>query len=733
MANSINQAMHGLEKGSPERLRGTVGTLKYQPAAQQADQVSNALGQSLKNFMGVGQAAVGVYMANKTDTAEERSNEIIRKLTPEQRKVALESGTLLYQDDPEAMKLLKYKTGRNTAYEVDSEIQGLIDQGKFKSRKELEEYRQQRFTDASKAAAEASGLDESDQFYQRGFNTDIVPRNAAIYDRHAQVLSKEFQAQAVFQTKADIQPLLDDSSIMNDASVGKYLATHINNSLKSGELPGDRHAITALQQIISDSVQKPGGTNALNQLENQEINVYGGKAKVRDLIGGEVYDNMKLKAQSFAYASNAKSQEVLTTGIATALAQDDPSVGYQQIQELKRQNNMVQPTEMMTPQRQALIAAEADLINKVRQDSTKRTEDLDKAMKVDNRLLVVDQAFNARINGENVATDIKSMPVNPNTGEFKESDLATYAQKIKDRINNMGIPQDQKDALSLKYLRADSANGPFRKGFQTLIDDANQEWKAAIITGNTENLARTEELQRSYAQMPELAMLYPDAAGRFEELNMMANMGIDPKIMIEAEKANLKLTPDQTKERNEVWTNLKNNSKAPELSRIPQSMEGAARKVYDAWTSKTGDVDYAQEQVVKFLQQNTVQFKEEESWRNGRDKVAGMVGKVDLMIDPNNVDSWQQGRDMVDAMRTKIGTDNPWVGTSGLNVSAHNDAVFIQSLDGTIRIRMDKADMAREYQAQQKALEESAVKAAEVKANTRASDVERISRLRGGS
>ncbi|MES9289597.1 hypothetical protein ABEQ80_12530, partial [Cutibacterium acnes] len=100
--NQIKQAVDGQERSGVEQLRNT-GRLGYQAATYRAPTGSNGIGDALLDF---GRNAASFYGAHRDfqkSKADERSNEIIRKLTPEQRRAATANGTLLYQDDQDAM------------------------------------------------------------------------------------------------------------------------------------------------------------------------------------------------------------------------------------------------------------------------------------------------------------------------------------------------------------------------------------------------------------------------------------------------------------------------------------------------------------------------------------------------------------------------------------------------------------------------------------------------------
>src|SRR5450830_1507588 len=145
MANEIAQALGQSAQTTAGRqgFRAGSGT-GYQAARIAKPVLDTSLGDAMRNFVKAGGDSFASYEQNRKSQADERSNEIIRKLTPEQRRQAIGEGTLLYADDPDAMQQLRLKSGRNAAYEVDNEVQTEIQKGSFRSRKELDEWRQTR-------------------------------------------------------------------------------------------------------------------------------------------------------------------------------------------------------------------------------------------------------------------------------------------------------------------------------------------------------------------------------------------------------------------------------------------------------------------------------------------------------------------------------------------------------------------------------------------------------------
>lgn len=680
MADAIGNALNGVKGfGTQYQPKGQVATARG--ATFETQKGNDGLADAMKNFVGSAANAATQYDQSMKTRAEERSNEIIRKMTPEQRREAVTNGTLLYKDDPYAMSALRQKTGRNAAYEVDSEIQGKIQAGHFKSREEMDEYRQVRLADRAKSYAEQAGIDPEDSDYKRGFDTDITSRNAAIYDQQNQVISKNLEAQASIEARNDLTPLMSDPKFLGSKDGATVVSGYINNGLTSGEIPSDREAVNALTMLVNDSVARDGGAVMLRNLKDQKINVLGTSTTVENLLGPEVYQDLLTKADTQTYTRNAKRSENLTLGIANAVAQTDVASGWQLLNKLEQENDWVQTGDQMTPQRQQLIAAKSSLIESLKRQSAVGQEALVKRTQADNRQLGIDQAFEARMNGGNVAVDIKRLPVDENTGEYKESDLATYAAAKLSQVDAMNIPDDQKDAKKLAYLKADSKNGPFQAAFQTLTQDAAQEWQAAVIQGKPDNLKRLYELQRAYNANPSLlAQLYPESAGLMETLKFMGSNGIEPQVMIDAER-NKPKSEEEKRMREEQWTAVKNDSATKDaLKYLPDSFEKMGRSVFDAYVTHTGDPTAASNAVTEFLKKSTVSFTEDLGSFSGT-AFHGMLSKTDLQTNVNDVDSWQAGKVIVDDAIKTLQKDSVW-GMSGITVRATDGNIIIQNMTG---------------------------------------------------
>lgn len=728
MTNQIAKAVDQSRLNTSQPLSGSTATVNFQASRQQGQVGNNGFAASMANFVKAGTDAYGAYQDQQRRAADERSNEIIRKLTPEQRREAITNGTLLYQDDPDAMNMLRQKSGRSAAYDVEDEINSKIANGEFddKDRKYVEEYRQTRLSAAAKAYAESAGIDENDPEYQAGYNADIVQRNAGIFDAHAQRRSKWFQAQAAVNTRGDLAPLLDDPNVMQSPSGGGVIAGYFNNGMKTGQFPSDQQAIDSLTMLVKEAQNKPGGANLLKSLAEQELHVLGGARKVRDIVDPDVYQAAIVKAQVNEYQHNADQTRTFELNITTALNQDNPSDGWTQLQKIREANQWVQNSTEMTPQKSALINAEQALIAKVRQQSAESAEKLVKATQQDNRVSIIKQQIQARTENKQVLIDPKMQEVTPETGEFKQSDLATAASQMIEDLDRSSLPDAKKDQMKAAWLRADIENGPFVQRTKTLITDAQREWEMAVRTGEPGDFSRINELQRAYAADPAtVGAVFPDQADFLEQVKDMADAGVDPQVLIDAQRSKKGISQDEQKLRNEKWAEIMNDTSNKDLSAIPGPLQRIARSLFDGYNERSGNPDLAKAKLTDWLNKNTVAFSEpsDDSAYRGR------LSKKDLMADPNDVNSWESGKAIVEDTVKGL-SENPAWSDTGMTVENSDDgAITITSVNGK-RIRISKESLRLIHQARQSAAAEA--KFAKEKAGTQRGQQMYNDVIRGG-
>lgn len=714
-----SKVMSALEMARPgmSRLRASRGGMNYQAATITPEGTKSSLLESIGRFAKAGADVVAAREQRQRDLADERSNEIIRKLTPEQRREALNNGTLLYQDDPYAMEALRVKSGRNAAYLVDDDVMQKVRNGDFRTRQEMEEYRHSRLQDGAKTYAEQFGLNPDDEAFQRGFNADITERNISLYGAHDQFLSEQAKKGAIVNSRVELNSVLSDPDMLRRPDAAEFFGKYIDNSLVTGAIPNDDQAVQLISSALSDVTNRPGGANFLQGIENQKVTLHGATSTYRELLGEEQWNAMMVTAQKSQFDHDAKLTEEYQLKVNTALSQDDPRLGWEMIQGVKAEMDKLQPGEQLTPQRQMLIQAETQLQDAMVKWTAAKAKEMDKAQKDFNKAQVIDQQYQKRIGGEYVSTAYSDMPTNENTGKFSQEDMVNYANKKLSEIDNMDVPDARKDQLKLQYLRADSNNGPFRTAIGTMVTDANREWSAAVINGSlpdeTPAMDKLREIRNADPNL--FAALYPDNAQLFLMMDMMDKQGIDTQILIDGTRQAQSRTKEMQFEDDRHWQDLKNNSKDPEFSRMPTSMDKYARTIYDAVKYATGNADLAQAQVTKFLKDSTVAM-------TGDDAEGDYIGILPKNILQVNDDpaSWEEGVKILDAARQGIIEHNNWITNKQLSVYQQGDSIYMMDTTGTVRIRYDRELLQREWQRMQEVASKEATEKALKDATKRA-------------
>ena len=716
--SKIESALQAAQPGL-SRLRGGAGGMGYRAATTQAEQPKSSLLDTIGRFAKAGADMYTAKEQRARDLADERSNEIIRKLTPEQRREALNNGTLLYQDDPYAMEALRVKTGRNAAYLVDDDVMQKVKEGVFRTREEMEQYRHSRLQEGAKAYAEQFGIDPEDVDYQRGFNGDITERNISLYGAHDNFLSQQAQKGAVINSRVELNGVLQDPDMLRRPDSADFFENYISNGLVTGAIPSDAQATQLISQAFSDASSRAGGADFLMRVGDKKVTLNGATTTYKELMGEEQWNALMVTAQRAQYDNDAKLNEKFQLDVNSALFVDDPRVGWEKLQGIKAELDKHQPGEQMTPQRATLIEAQKQLRAKMVEWAKNEAKALDEAQKADNKFRVIDAQYQKRINGEWVSTDFKDMPTNDNTGEFKHSDIVNYANKKLADIDAMDIPDGAKDRLKLQYLQSDSKDGPFRTAIGTMVQDAAQEWSSSVMNGKlADKTPAMDALRRIRNADPYLiAALYPEQAELFLTMDLADRQGVDIQELIDADRQMATRSKEQRFEDDRAFEQALNDSKVPEIANMPTELRGLARKIYDSVKYRTNNVDMAMTEMQKFLKESTTTFNDDSSDGEG---VIGVIPRNYLQVN-DDPKSWKQGKDIIDAALKGIIAANPSMASDKMTVSVIGKSIYIMPTTGTgPRVRYDKEMLSKVWKETQERLATEAVEKARDQAITNA-------------
>lgn len=701
--NNLGVILGNMGVQGADRIRGGGASFNYQMAQvgvdpsyqQKADEIGN-----ISNTMQTLGSAFGSWMGQKQvkdkQTGEDRANYLMQHFTPEQLQKARADKVLQFQDDPYAMKALNMKVGQTISMDVDNDIASQIDKGNFADRKSLDEARTKAFNEQAKKLAESYGVNFEDKDVQAGMNSQVTERNITLYGKHDSWLDQNLKNKAQLQHKTENASLYSDANFLQRPDAVDAVFGNLSNQKRLGGWDEQTYQ-SNVKSDIADIATRPGGAMWLANAEKKTVKLADGTTiNAKALFSADQWDSLKLKSASAAFDQDAALKEKFNVSLATIQHNPNIDEAEAQLAALKEDYNGRVPSNMSTPERDQMISLEQNLIQQRAQQNEQLKKQLVKKNQDQNKMLVFDAQFNKRLGGEYVPTDYKNMPSNENTGDFTSSDGVNYANYKLAQIDTMGLTQDQKDDLKLKYLRADADAGPFRQIMGTMVSDAQKEWTGAVMNGKMpDNTPAMDKLRQIRQKDPTLfSQIYPEQADFFNTMDTMDQLGVDKQVIIDADRQAQSQSKEMRFQADKNWADMKNDSKYPELSRVPTQLDGAARKIYDATLARTGNNDMARQQTSRFLQENTVTFSNE----NVEGESIGIVPRNLLSVNSDPA-SYKQGQQIIEHAVQGLQQANPWVNALDITTSGNN--IYITDTTGQLRVRYDKDTLSRVWHDEQ--------------------------------
>lgn len=653
MAGELKQALSQVKapKVPISRLQGQT----YQ--AQRIDPVATSNSNPAAALMSLAQMGTeqyAAYVAKREEQGIKRKNEILlQNLKPEQIRQLRNDGTLLYQDDPYAMRALERELGRQEAFNIDSIVTNKIKAGDFKDRSEMEAFRASLYEDMLKQSAEAYGIDPTSKFFREGLQRDIVERNMAVYNTQAVKTDQAERNKARLVVEGNVQAIAKAGR-----NSGSNIIEYLNKSREDGVIRSDSEMETFLHKAALELSQKPNGVEELKQLANAKVNLWGEDTTYAEFIGTEAMNLIMLKAHEKQFTNDWQNQEDFIRGIhsiTTADVSDPTNLAqvWDRVGQMKeRLHKADQNSPLVTQQKMQLLQAELKLQDNIARAVGDQQKAMMQQMQQAYRIKYMDEAFQRRMSGENVSTAYKSQVETEETGKWSDQDAVVYADwKINQIRSDTSLTPEEQDRQLLRYLKADDngSNG-FRKKFETLVQDSSQEWQSVVLAARFNQplpeTPRMNELMRFYQlDSSTIQQLYPENAETMMRLDLLTRAGFNPEMLAKAEGQQQGLTDDMRTRIREDWNVVKNNSKYKELSEIPATLENTMFEVYQSYTALTGSSDKAAEYVAGFVDANyaTITTPSNLLGTSGGERL-GMLSKTSLMVDPNNPESYKAGQ-----------------------------------------------------------------------------------------
>lgn len=650
----------------------------YRAAQLKPEVRDTALVDAFRDFVKTGSEAYGVYSTMRQSQGVERANEIIRKFSPDERRVAREQGVLLHQDDPYAMEAVNSLTGWNAAHEVDQEIQNEVAQGKIKKREDLDIILQTRRQAAAKAFAEMNGIDPEDRDFQRGFNANVTQRNSAVVDHFGRWKSEESQINAAIQPRSEVGSLLSDPGFLQRPGAGAAFTGYFNKGLASGLIPTTAAADKLLHESLQDVTARPGGSALLANIGDEHINFGGKPVKVIDRLGADLLENLKVRAAHYEQSTKAARSEAFHGQLSGIRAMADNNAALAELNKLHAQSVAATPTDVMTPELQAIRQDREQRIVQQRAETAQLQADIKKAQQFQVQRGLARELQERARKGEMVSTDTRMLPTTAETGTWRHEEAeAAAATQVIDEIDSWDLPDDQKTRLKLEYIKSDRKDGPYRKILNEWADRAFEQWQGAKISGDTqqEYPQLDQLLQLTKADPVSMSMLLdPQKAALAMKLNAMERYGLSRAAAAAAENRYDQLPQVERNKQDKDYSDAIKESNNP-LRHLPAEMAEVMLTVNRGVMAITNNPAIALEFTKAFASTNTVKFGDPKS-------PIGAVFKTDILMNPNDVTSWKAGQEAVQAKLDAFIEEHPEVGPSGAFISTIHGQLYIQTFTG---------------------------------------------------
>lgn len=709
--NSIGQVIDNMRLNKQATGTATTTTnFSYTPTQESVKKTNNGLTDALGGLIEFAKnatVAVDAYGKSMKKQGDERSEEIIRTMTPEQRSQALGNGTLLYQDDPYTMAALHQKVAQSAILLSDNQIQNNIANGVYKDQKSLnDDIVSQRMASAAQVA-EMNGFDINNEDFQKGLNYQANQRTVSLQESFLRKQSENTRTNANFQNTVEINSAIKNSLNLPAAQVADQIVGLVNNSTLS-----DQDKMAQIGNAMQAASTSPQGAGILTELRSRQFNVFGKNVTPVDIFGESGMQKYQQVGDESTYSMDRKSREEFDNEIQRINSMSDPSQRLSAIAGLHEKLNKTQFGQMETPERKQLFSLQQQTQEMQRQINDQNAALQAKQTQADGRADVIySQMQQAAFGNTNAVIDMNGQATNEALGKFTTEDTVNAANRYYNNVmSDNNLTADQKSEKIL-YM---SARTPKGKGLNLLlqnkVNQAQVQFNAAGINGQLDfgKTPELNELMQLYKSNPAaLATVLgsdKDGMALYGNVAMLVGAteaGIDPTIIAQGVQ---KMNSMDDTERQLVQSKTSDFDKATVTSSQYIGKSGLpseiARNIFKLSYITTRNETVSQQLARKYLDDYTIDFNES--------GVQGSLMKSSIQVteDPR---STQFGLDIIKNKVNEITTKFPYLKGNLAIQTSRDGNILITSPSalmgannvGASRIIISRDDLIKEYQQQQ--------------------------------
>jgi len=526
----------GGQKASP----GSAGP-SYQ--AQQIGRdvsVGPSVAGQLAEFASQAANLYGTYTKVKTDEADTRVDDWMKGKTITEYRAEMAAGNVPFQDDKLAMGVLHNKSAYMMALQVESDIEGHITQGKYKTVEEADKARVDALGAARGEYALTMGISPDDKAFKTGFDRDDSRRRETLLRLQTDVTNKRLQAEAKIISKSEmIAPLPEVISGMGPQKGAQYIISTSRQAGELGQVRSDSDSLELISHAMESLQDTPGGYQTLQALGAETVPFGGSAVTLRDVFGGGKFDLLVAKAQQQEHARNGNRFVALQAELNTAAATND-DVGLRSIS-----NRLLKESSgMMTPEVEQVQATLRHVQQKQQKEAAIAQQQLAEQMATDTRLnaamVTLGGVITGQLDGAGVSTNYSDLGL----GDRAERSL------VEQRLIE-GFPEGPRRDAAILKLAATVPDGYAANAIKGQVDRSNADWQVLVSKINAGADPASLQLSdginrvRALAEVDQSSLYGATEKPAFmTALEIGAQLGIDP-LQVASAEAKWKALPEK--------------------------------------------------------------------------------------------------------------------------------------------------------------------------------------------
>lgn len=545
MAQSANSAFMLWRQFSGEAKAPVHQNLKTPGVATQhgEQRMGPSMGDQLRAFASAAgdlfNAQQSLEKAQKAE-ADQRVTSWMNQHTMAEYRQKMREGNVPFQNDPVAMDILHNNAAYGVALEVEEAIQNKVKAGEYKTVEDAEKARIEALNGARSEYALSMGISPDSKAFITGFDRQADQRRNMLVSLQQDVTDKNLRTQAkIAATSSILAPLTDDFvRAANPQTTASYIVNSVKQQQTLGQIRSDADAAEVMGKAIESLKGTAGGAAALKALGDMEYDLYGVKGKLRDHLGGGVFDQAVIGALDREQQQDAIRQNGLNASLIKLQRTNDLG-GLLKLQEDLTVASGGKETRELQSVRQTIKATEEKLARENAAAMEQYAKNAEKQSRLFNAVDTYRQA---------VAGDLSMVSLNYTDLGLKDRAEASEAQQAY--LSGIEDPQEKfKSAIKLAGMDKD---GFAANALKTQNDEAGVAWDQYVLKlqrGDTTAALpeKVKYMQDLYMGNPEaFTMVYKDP-DYIQALELGRVTGSSPQDVALAQVAWKKLPEEQKK------------------------------------------------------------------------------------------------------------------------------------------------------------------------------------------